>query len=218
MGMDRLYAGSNERCIKLLPPWAQWLQCPDPASSIWSTLALLCFACLPICAGQQTSPCPRKPLEQTWLHWGEVLPWWGSSQVIQSAPAEANQANQEAPRNLGSVQFVVSTLRHFLLLFLSFLWVFTGLVGGAATTGWGGLLLGTWRALCHSFHRLPALVSGIQVQERWTCGGNHISVCKALFLFPLAVLSWTRMKSYHEMMNEFQLKTSLTLEKEKVGE
>lgn len=45
------------------------------------------------------------------------LPWWGSSKVIQSAPAEANQANQEASRNSGCVRFVVSTLRHFLLLF-----------------------------------------------------------------------------------------------------
>lgn len=172
---------------------------------------LFCCACLFICAGQQTSPWPRKPLEQ-WLHWGEVLPWWGSSKVIQSAPAEANQANQEAPRNLGCVRFVVSTLRHFLLLFLSF----------SLSVHWAGgwccycrqgrplVLLGTWKALCHSFHRLPALISGIQVQGRWTWGGNCMSVSKVQFLFLLAVLSWTRMKSYHEMMNEFQLKTLLT--------
>lgn len=122
------------------------------------------------------------------------LPWWGSSKVIQSAPAEANQANQEAPRNLGCVQFVVSNLRHFLLLFLSF----------SLSVHWAGgwcccyqqgrppVLLGTWKALCHSFHGLPAIISGVQVQGRRTCGGNCISVCKAQFLFPLAVLK-TRM-------------------------
>ncbi|KAF4804080.1 hypothetical protein TURU_010975 [Turdus rufiventris] len=38
------------------------------------------------------------------------------------------------------------------------------------------------------------------------------------YVLYLATESWTRMKSYHEMMNEFQLKTSLTLEKEKVDE
>lgn len=50
-------------------------------------------------------------------------------QVIQTAPAEANQANQEAPRNVGCVQIVVSILRHFLLLFLPFSLSVHGTVG-----------------------------------------------------------------------------------------
>jgi len=76
-------------------------------------LCLFIYLCL-----AANKPVPQKALEQTWLHWGEVLPWWDNSKVIQSAPAEANQANQEAPRNVGCAPFVVSTLRHFLLLFL----------------------------------------------------------------------------------------------------
>lgn len=83
---------------------------------------LFCFICsvlfcLFICAWWQTSLCYQKALVQTQPQRGEILPWWDNPKVIRSAPAEANQANQEAPRTTGCVRLVVSTLRHFLLLF-----------------------------------------------------------------------------------------------------
>lgn len=83
-----------------------------------------------------------------------------------------------------------------------------GLVGGAAAAGkgfWEGLQ-SSWahgELYAVPFTDSPAQISGIQMQGRWGCGGNCISVSKEKCLFPLAVLSQSRMKSCHKMMNEF---------------
>lgn len=208
VGTDRLSMVSNKGCTKLLLSRAQQRQCPDPASSIWSTLELLCCVGLFICAWQQASSCPRKHCNKHGFTRERCCPGGVTPRLSKMLLRRQIKPIRKPPETWVVLSLLFPPLGISCYCSCHFLWVSTGLVGGAATAGkgfWEGLQP-SWAhgELCAvPFIDSPAQISGIQMQGRWGCGVNCISVSKEKCLFPLAVLSQSRMKSCHKMMNEF---------------
>ena len=110
---------------------------PDPDSSIWSNLELLCCVCLFICAWQQTNPCPRK-------HWnkhgftGERFCLGGITPRLSKVllPRQIKPI-RKPPEMWAVLRLLFPPLDISCYCSCDFLWVSMGLEGGAATAGKG---------------------------------------------------------------------------------
>lgn len=148
VGMDRLSTRSCEGCTKLLPPWAQWQQRPDPASSIWPTLELSCCvwificACSFICAWQQVSPCPRKHWNKRGFTGERFCPGGVNPRLSEVLLLRQIKPIRKPPETWAVLSLLFPPLDISCYCSCHFLWVSTGLVGGVTTAGkgfWGGL-------------------------------------------------------------------------------
>lgn len=137
VGMDRLSTRNNKGCTKLLLPCTQWQQRPNPALSIWSTLELLGYVHLFICSWQQASICPRKHWNKHGFTGEKFCPGGVTPRLSEVLLLRKIKPIRKPPETRAVFYLLFPPLNISCYCSCSFLWVSTGLVGGAATTGRG---------------------------------------------------------------------------------